>query len=279
MTENEHTLGYADVATLVGVSVETVRRWRQRGLPCVKPGARVRFSAREVLAWQNQQRPGPHGVAARGAEAGREGVLDEQVEPRRNRHAPKREPLLRRLAREHHRRHHLPRDGRLPPERRLEAARQERRHERGRPHRAVEEEQREHREHREARPLRAERAHHEREPRHEHSPAAGGHDAHVAVHRRQPGSRVEAPAGPQLPGFAAHLQQEPDELREERRGDERQRHREHHPHRLRDFAHLEEERRHEAEHERQQEHPAEVPGDADEVPNHASGTFSSTDCT
>jgi excisionase family DNA binding protein len=58
MTENEHTLGYADVATLVGVSVETVRRWRQRGLPCVKPGARVRFSAREVLAWQNQQRPG-----------------------------------------------------------------------------------------------------------------------------------------------------------------------------------------------------------------------------
>jgi len=59
MTENEHTLGYADVANLLKVHVETERVWRRkRGLPFVKPGGKVRFSAREVIAWQNQQRPG-----------------------------------------------------------------------------------------------------------------------------------------------------------------------------------------------------------------------------
>lgn len=59
MTENEHTLGYAAVAELLRVHTETVRVWkRKRGLPFVKPGGKVRFSAREVIAWQNQQRPG-----------------------------------------------------------------------------------------------------------------------------------------------------------------------------------------------------------------------------
>lgn len=58
--ENEYTMTAADVAKLFGVTVETVRHWRQaRGFPFVMLTARnVRFSRREVLEWQNRQRPG-----------------------------------------------------------------------------------------------------------------------------------------------------------------------------------------------------------------------------
>lgn len=57
--ENEHTMKLVDVAQLLGVHFDTVRRWvRVKGLPARKPGRDWMFSRREVLEWQNRQRPG-----------------------------------------------------------------------------------------------------------------------------------------------------------------------------------------------------------------------------
>ena len=57
--ENEHTMKIVDVAQLLGVHFDTVRRWvRVKGLPARKPGRDWMFSRREVLEWQNRQRPG-----------------------------------------------------------------------------------------------------------------------------------------------------------------------------------------------------------------------------
>lgn len=58
MTENEHTLKLKDAAELLGVHSTTVRVWKRRkGLPFRKPGRDLLFSRREVLEWQDRQRP------------------------------------------------------------------------------------------------------------------------------------------------------------------------------------------------------------------------------
>lgn len=58
--ENEHTMTTAEVAAMLGVHRETIRNWiRCRGLPAIQASRKViRFSRREVLEWQNRQRPG-----------------------------------------------------------------------------------------------------------------------------------------------------------------------------------------------------------------------------
>lgn len=58
--ENEHTMTTAEVAAMLGVHRETIREWiRRRGLPAIHHSRKViRFSRREVLEWQNRQRPG-----------------------------------------------------------------------------------------------------------------------------------------------------------------------------------------------------------------------------
>jgi excisionase family DNA binding protein len=62
--ENEHTMKLVDAAQLLGVHFDTVRRWvRVKGLPARKPGRDWMFSRREVLEWQNRQRPGMQAAA------------------------------------------------------------------------------------------------------------------------------------------------------------------------------------------------------------------------
>jgi excisionase family DNA binding protein len=57
--ENEHTMKLVDVAQLLCVHPQTIYGWlRRRGLPARKPGRDWMFSRREVLEWQNLQRPG-----------------------------------------------------------------------------------------------------------------------------------------------------------------------------------------------------------------------------
>ena len=64
MTENEHNLTISDAAALLAVHPQTVRNWRKsKGLPAVKPGRDLRFSRRELLEWQDKQRPTPKPVA------------------------------------------------------------------------------------------------------------------------------------------------------------------------------------------------------------------------
>lgn len=56
MTENEHTMKVDDVAQLFSIHPQTVRAWTRRGLPCRRVGKFLRFSRRECLQWQDQQR-------------------------------------------------------------------------------------------------------------------------------------------------------------------------------------------------------------------------------
>jgi excisionase family DNA binding protein len=58
-TANEHTMTLREVADLFDVHPDTIRNWRRsRGLPAVAVSRRrVRFSRREVLDWQDKQRP------------------------------------------------------------------------------------------------------------------------------------------------------------------------------------------------------------------------------
>jgi excisionase family DNA binding protein len=60
MTENEHTMSLDDAAEMFGCSKRTIRdKIKRRGLPAVKPGRDLRFSRRELLEWQDKQRPTP----------------------------------------------------------------------------------------------------------------------------------------------------------------------------------------------------------------------------
>jgi hypothetical protein len=60
MTENEHTMTLNDAAEMFGISARRLReKIKSRGLPVVRLGRDLRFSRRELLEWQDKQRPTP----------------------------------------------------------------------------------------------------------------------------------------------------------------------------------------------------------------------------